>query len=229
MDRLTKNIKEVKSYRLRILGSLVASLILVTTCFKCWPIPEGDGPPDITYDMRGQEVIILEEILQTRQEQRKPPPPPPLPPVVVPDDLVLDDIEIDLPDNLLDIDVAGEDTESTDGAPINRSGITTRADSGPRPVRIVEPEYSRAASRRNIRAQVIVEVLVEKTGQVLEANVVESWLLNKDNTRKQKVESVGHGIEEAAISAAQNWLFRPAIKDGHRVRAVTRLTFSFGI
>lgn len=170
----------------------------------------------------------MEEITQTRQEQKKPPPPAPLPPVVMPDDVILEDIELIFPDDFLAIDDTGDDVEETDGTPVG-DNLSFRADSGPRPVRIVQPEYSREAQRRNIRARVVVEVLVDERGSVADVKVTRRVLLNKDATEKESVDSIGYGIEQAAIDAATQYMFRAAREGGVAVRSYTTLTFTFGV
>jgi len=228
LDLRSKNRKRTQDYPRRALISTVVSLFVVLAFFRLWPLPGENRPADINYDVRGQEVITMEEIVQTRQEQKKPPPPAPVPPVVVPDDVILDEIVLDLQDELLAIEDIGEDVEEEDGATIG-TNLSFRADSGPRPVKIVEPEYTREARRRNIRAEVVVEILVDELGGVSEITVVGRFLLNKDATEREAVASVGYGLEEAAISAAAQYMFRPAREGGIAVRSYTTLTFSFGV
>lgn len=212
-----------------MLGSLVASLFLVTACFRFWPLPDPGERPDITFNIRGQETIAIEEIQQTKQASKKPPPPAPLPPVIVPDDVYLDEVELDLDNNMLETENPGEETDVRDREATGDENRMVRADSGPKPVRIVQPEYTSEAKRRNVRAEVIVEVLVNEYGRVEDVRVLERYLLNKDMTRKEAVTAVGYGVEQAAISAAERWMFRPAISNGRAVRSYTTLTFSFGV
>lgn len=228
LDLRTKNSIRDQEYPRRALACMVGSLFLVLAFIRWWPLPGPDLPADINYDVRGQEVITMEEITQTRQEAKKPPPPPPIPPVVVPDDVILDDVEFEVADHFLAIEDTGEDVEETDGATVG-SNLSFRADSGPRPVRIIEPKYTREARRRNIRAEVVIEVLVDERGGVSEVKVIGRFLLNKDATKREAVASVGYGLEEAAETAALQYIFRPAQEGGIAVRSYTTLTFSFGV
>lgn len=61
------------------------------------------GGETLAYVMPDQEVVQMEEILQTTQLEKPPPPPRPPVPVEVPNDDILDDIELDL-DASLDLD-----------------------------------------------------------------------------------------------------------------------------
>ncbi len=228
LDRTARNGKKLEEYRLRILGSLAFSLLLVWAGFRWWPLPGPYEPADINYDVRGQEIITMEEIAQTRQEVKTPPPPAPLPPVVVPDDVVLEDIELVFRDDFLAIENTGADAEAEIGVPIG-DNMSFRADSGPKPVKIVQPKYTREARRKKVRAEIVLEVLVDDRGQVSEIRVIERYLLNKDKTEREAVDIVGYGLEEAAHEAASGWIFRPAREGGKAVRSYTTLIFSFGI
>ncbi len=207
-------------------GAVVASLLIAIAAFRWWPLPS-DAPDRTVFDTRPQEVIALDEILPTRQRQQKPPPPAPVPPVVVPDDVELPDSDIELPDNLfVDSPVVNEST----GAPAP-SGVTiVQPDAGPRPVRFVEPEYTSEAQSKRIRAEIVVEVLVDTRGRVKEAHVTERYVLKgKDGEERERVAAIGFGLEESAVAAAGQWMFRPARAEGRIVESWTTLTFSFGL
>ncbi len=208
------------------MAALAVSLLIVNGAFMFWPDVENSNE-GLVFDVRGQEVIQAEEILQTRQEQRKPPPPVPAPPVVMPDDVVLDDIELEISDTSLILEEAGNDIEVVEGTPIGNS-TAARADRGPSPVRIVTPIYTRDAKRRNIRAEIVLEVLVNERGRVLSTRIVGRYLLSKDGVEREVVSAVGYGLEESAITAAKSHTFRAAWENGKRVQSYTTLTFKFG-
>jgi protein TonB len=210
------------------LGTLTLSLLTVNACILFWPTPTMDFS-GATFDTRGQEVIQVEEIQQTTQEKRKPPPPIPQPPVVMPDDVVLDDIELEIADVALDLNEAGNDDKNVEGANTGNQAVAARADRSPSPVRIATPEYPPEANRRNVRAEVVVEVLVDERGRVAGTRVVERYLLNKDGSQKEAVDLIGYGIEESVLGAAGRHTFRPAIQGGQRVKSYSTLTFRIGI
>ncbi len=228
LNKFQKNTVRRERYLLHFLGTLALSLLVVNACILFWPTPTVDFS-GATFDTRGQEVIQVEEIQQTTQEKRKPPPPVPQPPVVMPDDVVLDDIELEIADVALDMNEAGSDEENVEGADTGNQAVAARADRSPSPVRIATPEYPREADRRNLRAEVVVEVLVDVRGRVAGTRVVERYLLNKDGTEKEAVEHIGYGIEESVLSAAQRHTFRPAIQGGQRVQSYSILTFRVGL
>src|SRR5690625_5390259 len=53
--------------------------------------------------------------------------------------------------------------------------------------------------------------------------------VDRAGTQLQAVDRVSYGLEEAALTAARQWLFRPARDGGQAVPAHYDLTFSFGV
>jgi protein TonB len=212
------------------MAGMAVSLLALVAAVKLWPVPGDAAPTDLVYTTRGPETIQFEEIVQTRQQRQTPPPPAPLPPIIVPDDRVIDEeFELDITDSFLPVDNPGLDQRLTPGDPIGAQPTSARAEIGPKPVRIVEPEYTRDAKRKKIRAEVVVEVMIDEKGRVQDSKIVERFLLGDDDDPKQPVDQLGYGLEEAAVSAAERWLFRPARQNGTPVRSQHELTFKFGV
>lgn len=214
-------------YRIRILTCVAAALLVVLGAVHLWPLPDVAETRPV-YRNQPLEAIQLEEIHPTRQADAVPAPPAPPIPILVPDDYELEETTIEFSDNLLPVDDPGEDAEQGEGDSDESSGepgVTV----GPKTVRFVEPEYTREARRRRIRAELVVRVLVDEHGQVEEATIVERFLINQDGITKTPVSAIGYGIEDAALSAADRWMFRPARKDGMPVASHTLLVFSFGV
>jgi protein TonB len=145
--------------------------------------------------------------------------------VVVADDEIIDDYELELPDDFL---VYSEDEGDGTDAPEGEPSGTLPDLIEPRPVRIVEPEYTREAQRRKIRAEIVVEVFVDARGKVSESRVLERYLLD-DEEEREPVSILGYGLEESALSAAERCLFRPARFGGRAVSGYKTLRFSFGV
>ncbi len=205
---------------------LAAALLVAIAVVHLWPLPESPDEEPVSYRSVGQETIEIEEVVQTRQRAEKPPPPPPLLEVVVTDEEVIDDYELELPDDFLAL--SEEEGESQDTPQGQQSAGTLPDLIEPRPVRIVEPEYTREAQRRKIKAEVVVEVLVDERGRVSKARVLERFLLGKDEER-EPVDELGYGLEESAVAAAERCMFRPARFGGRTVRGFKTLRFSFGV
>jgi protein TonB len=77
-----------------------------------------------------------------------------------------------------------------------------------------KPEYPPQARRLQVQGVVVLSVLVDETGRVQDARLIEPIA--------QKV-----GINEAALQVARNAQYRPASKDGVRVKMWTRLRIPF--
>lgn len=75
-----------------------------------------------------------------------------------------------------------------------------------------EPRYPAAARRMNKSADVEIRVLVDELGRVVQT---------------QPMAKVGFGFDEAAMEAARRSSFRPATKDGVRVKMWTVMRVSF--
>ncbi len=80
-------------------------------------------------------------------------------------------------------------------------------------VRLPDPRYPTAARRMNKSATVDLKVLVDERGEVMQA--------------ERMGPKAGFGFDEAAIDAARRASFRPATKDGVRVKMWTSLRVSF--
>lgn len=217
------------AYPIRILASTVGTLLLVIALVRLWPVPAPPDYSDLLFSIDGQQVIEIEEIAQTKQAERRPPPPRPLMPIVVPDDEVLEVDDLDISEeNFLDIDEPEQAVELVEGDPGPSDAIVAQAETAPKLVRFVYGEYTDEAKKKKVRAEMTVEVLVDRRGRVEEAKVVERIILGRNEDRRS-VPHVGYGLEEAALAAAQQWRFRPARQGGQAVRSYTRLTVSFGI
>jgi TonB family protein len=86
--------------------------------------------------------------------------------------------------------------------------------SPPELVSAPKPEYPPQARRLQVQGVVVVSVLVDETGHVQDARLIEPIA--------QKV-----GINEAALRVAKNAQYRPAMKDGVRVKMWTRMRIPF--
>ncbi len=220
--------RRLEDYRLRVLLSMAAALLLLIACVEFWPAPIRNSDESPTFVASDQEVIEIEEVQPTLQARQAPPPPAPPIPVEVPNDAILEEHDLDLSDaDFLEVENPGQDETVADG-PVE--GIASAGPTvGPKAIRFVEPEYTSEARRRRVRAEVVVEVFVDDGGRVLDTRIEERFLLEGDGTARTPVAEVGFGLEEAALSAAKRWIFRPARENGSPVSSYTTLTFTFGV
>ncbi len=210
-------------YHTRIMGTLVLVLLCAVAVVRWWPPAPSNEPASLPVTTRG-EMIEIEEIRPTRQSgDVKPPPPAPIPPIVVADDVILEQEEFDLSDAFLPLEIPGA-TVPAPGTDAEEKVVFE----GPKPIRVVEPEYTRAAHRRKVRAEVVVGVKIDEQGRVQEAWVMKRYLLGEENEPRE-VDELGYGLEEAAMAAAERCLFRPARRNGQPVASETTLGFGFGV
>jgi periplasmic protein TonB len=80
----------------------------------------------------------------------------------------------------------------------------------PRPISVPQPAYADRAREAGIQGKVRVELTVDETGAVVDAKILES---------------LGYGLDEAALEAARASLFTPATRCG----VATRTSFVIGI
>lgn len=211
-------------YSLRVMSCMAFALLLLVLSVRFWP-PEGTPKPlDIVYDT--EQSIQIDEIVPTTQQRRTPPPPAPLPPIVVPDDAIIDE-ELALEMDPLSTTGPEIDTMPPELEGPQNSGV--KASHAAKLVRFATPEYPRAADRRNVRAEVVVSVVVDSKGRVQSPRIVELYLLDERSGIRTPVDALGYGLEEAALSAADRSLFQPARQDGIAVRSNNRLVFKFGV
>ncbi len=216
-------------YRIRLLTCMAAALLVAVGAVRFWPADGDENSERRIYRTSEREVIRIDETLPTRQPNAQPAPPAPPIPVLVPEEYVLEEPELDFGQGLLPIEAPGEDPLSAEGEADESSAQPVGPTVGPKTVRFVEPEYTREARRRRIRAELVVRVLVDARGRVESAEIIERFLLDRNGTSRTPVEMLGFGLEEAALSAADRWMFRPARKNGEPVASHTELTFTFGI
>lgn len=208
------------------MGCLILALSIMIGLVHFWP--SWSTGPDVVYSAAGSEVIHIEDIQPTRQSlEKRPPPPAPLPPVIVPNDVVTEVEPLLFTDTALPIEEPGEDDERQEGTS-QAAPAAQQPDVNARLLRYAEPEYPRAARRRGIEAEVVIEVDIDPQGRVQSAAVVRRVLLGQDGESARTVDQLDYGLEEAALTAARQCLFRPARANGEPVSTRTTLTIRFG-
>lgn len=213
---------------IRLLACTAASLCIAIGMVELWPVVRDHAPREIIYTSSGPEIIAIDDILPTTQPAQLPPPPVPLPPIVVPDDTILEE-DLTFDEDFLRMDDIGLAHEVTPGDVAETEGASARAESDPKPIRIAAPEYTRAAKRKNIRAEIVVAVVIDRHGRVEQSTITDRFLLSEDDGLRQRVEELGYGLEESAVTAAERCLFRPARVNGLPVRSQHELSFKFGV
>ena len=86
-------------------------------------------------------------------------------------------------------------------------------DQPPRPIKITKPQYPQEAFVKKIEGIVEVEILIDASGNVARARVVQSI----------------PALDQAALQTVYQWRFSPAIKNGRPVATVARAPVTFRI
>lgn len=224
---MTEDLKEILAgvpYRLKIMGSIIVTELLMLSLILFWPVPDKNQTyQDIVYT---DSEIVMEEVQITTQESSPPPPPAPQVPVPVPNDQVIEEEivleELDLqqlenPMELEGIGVLGSEDQ-----------VAANPQMPPSVVRIVEPTVPTAAKKADVKAEIWVSFLVNREGNVEEASISQIKLYDKEKEEFVIVNRVNYGLVEATIEAALKWKFRPAENEGRLVKAYTKHIFTYG-
>jgi len=86
-------------------------------------------------------------------------------------------------------------------------------DAPPRLLRQTRPRYPQEAFVKKVEGTVVLEILIDASGRVSRARVIESVPL----------------LDAAARDAVSEWLFQPAVKRGHPVPAIAHAPVRFRI
>lgn len=180
------------------------------------------GPSgDHEYVLQTQEVVEMEEIIQTEQKQVVPPPPRPPVPVAVPNDVIIEEVDIAI-NAELDLSDAGylppppksdekaveEEPEedffvAVEQMPELKNGLKEMQE------RIRYPEL---AVKANIQGRVYVQFIVNEKGEVEDPVVLRG---------------IGGGCDEEAIRVIKETKFSPGLQRGRPVRVRYALPIIF--
>ncbi|MEX0686089.1 MAG: energy transducer TonB [Balneolales bacterium] len=220
--KYTDNKSRELQYRMTFGISLIVSQLIFIFLFLFWPKFEYQ---DSVFEKSDGRDIQLDMIEFTRQSRNIPPSPPnPNVPVDEPvDHIMYDEPDLEVITSLSKL--AYDNLPESEG---DRIIIFENPQVPPNVIRIVEPVMPPEARQANISAQIKVTFLVNPDGDVEEVSISEILLLD-DNNNYQTVESIGYGLIEATLNAANKWQFRAAEHDGKKVSALTRHYFTYGI
>jgi periplasmic protein TonB len=174
---------------------------------------------EVDFNIVEQEIVEIEEIIQTEQIESPPPPPRPPVPVEVPNDAIIDDeildlgFELDL-DGPLDLppppppsdDVEEDEPEIfvvVERMPELIGGLAELQR------KIVYPEIARLAG---IEGRVMVQFVIDEQGRVHNPVVVRG---------------IGGGCDEAAVEAVKQARFTPGMQRGQPVKVRYTLPITF--
>lgn len=172
------------------------------------------GPEDIV--LEEQEIVEMEEIIQTRQIETPPPPPRPPVPVEVPNDEIIEDVDIDIS---ADLDLGGQlslppppepdDEEEEDFFVVVEDMPELIGGLGELQRQIRYPEMAR---RAGIEGRVYIQFIVNERGEVEDPRILRG---------------IGGGADEEALRVVKQAQFRPGLQRGRPVRVQYQLPIVF--
>lgn len=196
-------------WELGLLVTLVVCIIIVRVDITSY------GPEEYTIDE--QEIVEMEEIIQTRQIETPPPPPRPPVPVEVPNDEIIEDVDIDIS---ADLDFGGQLSMPPPPPPADdeeEEDFFVVVEDMPELIGGLEGlqrqiRYPEMARRAGIEGRVFIQFIVNERGEV---------------ENPQVIRGIGGGADEEALRVVSQAQFRPGMQRGRPVRVQYSLPIFF--
>lgn len=200
-------------YRKNFKISLILSLSLIIAAFKLSPKDgnsyENFNPP--------QDLITIENIINTVQKPKLPPPPIPAPVLVetdeVPEEIELDDVEIDLDAQI------GPPPPPPDPPAVDNNEIIEflPVEDQPYPIGGIHAiqekvHYTEFGRRAGIKGTVYIEAIIDEEGNVIYAVVKKG---------------IGGGLDEEALNTVLNTKFVPGKQRGKPIKVKLVIPIKF--
>ncbi|WP_456426909.1 energy transducer TonB [Rhodocaloribacter sp.] len=198
---------------------LIFALAVLIFLFRA-PIRPSDEGFDIT--LAQQEVVQVEEIQQTQQETKPPPPPRPPVPVEVPNDVVLDDVDLNL-DATLDLD---EPLAELPPPPAPREEEKVE-EPEPEIFVVVEEMPVLIGGLKGLQAKIRYPELAKKAG--VQGRVIVQFVVNEqgDVENATVIRGIGGGADEEALRVISAAKFKPGKQRGRPVKVRMSLPILF--
>jgi protein TonB len=209
--RKTKEADLREQYQLNLMGGWVISLSIMIILFRINLYSAPPTPPPI----EEQEIIQMEEIIQTKQIETPPPPPRPPVPVEVPNDEILEDdiveldLEFDLGDELALPPPPPPKEEEEQFFIVVENMPQLIGGLGKLQSQVTYPEMAR---RAGIEGRVTIQFIVNEKGQVENPRVIRG---------------IGGGCDEEALKAVSKARFTPGLQRGRPVKVQYSLPIVF--
>lgn len=204
-----------KRYPLYVEIGMVLTLGVLIVAFRM------DVSVDDSFDVTitEQEVVQMEEIIQTQQVEKPPPPPRPPVPVEVPNDEVLDDEDLDL-DVFLDLDAPMDlppppPPAAEEEAPEPEIFVIVEEMPeliGGLPGLQKKIKYPEIAKKAGVEGRVFLQFVVDENGNVVDPVVTRG---------------IGAGCDEEALRAIMTAKFKPGMQRGSAVKVKMSLPITF--
>lgn len=207
MPRLRRKTPEAdlgKRYPINLQISMILTLLVLIAIFRITLNPD----TEMDFEEQEQQIVELEDIIQTTQDDTPPPPPRPRTPEPVPDDEIVDD---DVFDFELTQETSGDlpppPPPQEDEEEEEELRIFEVVENEPEPIGGIQAIYDRLeypdiARRAGIEGQVIIQFIVDENGNPSDFTVLRD---------------IGAGTGEAAVNAIRDTEWRPGRQRGRPV------------
>lgn len=214
MSFVTKRVDTLTWHYKRALEiSFIIVLLLVIAAFKF--APQNSKPQQ--FKQISDDVIVIPDVSPTKQLIQ--PPPPPRPPLLIETSLDDEIEDIILPPTDIDFDADPPPLPIPPKPPVVEDEIVPfeMLESYPEPLGgmysiISKIHYTEIAIRAGLEGTVIIEAILSKTGDVIEAHVIKK---------------IGGGLDEIALRAVRNTKFRPGMQRDKPVKVKLSIPVKF--
>ncbi len=203
-------------YWIKVQTGYALTLLLLVGAFRI-PISQDEG---FEIRMAEQELVELEEIVQTKQVKTPPPPPRPPVPVEVPDDELIDDEVLDL-DASLDLtavlDVPPPPPPAPEEDDLDEEEIFIAVEVMPEIIGGLAAlhdlvEYPPIARKAQLEGTVVVAVVVNTDGVPSDPKILRS---------------AADPLDKAAVEAVMKLRFKPGMQRNRAVRTIVSIPVHF--
>ena len=205
-----------RTYGIVVQIGMIAALVILIAAFRM-QIDRGDG---MEIEQMEQEVIEMEDIVQTKQEVKPPPPPRPPVPVEVPNDEILEDDELDL-DASLDIE------EPLSALPPPPPPDEPEEEAEPEIFIVVEEPPMLIGTIGDLQKQMKYPEIARKAG--VEGRVYISFVVDEQGnvTNATVTRGIGAGCDQEALRVVRTAKFKPGKQRGKPVKVHFSLPITF--
>lgn len=198
-------------------AGLILALLITIILFRIDFMPaEEDG--HFVVDI--QEEVVMEEIVQTRQQPEIPPPPRPPVPVAVPNDVIMEDVDIDID---AELNLFAEERlpppppPSAGAEEEEEEDFFVFVEEMPRLIGSLaelqqQMQYPEIARRAKIEGRVQIQFIVNERGEV---------------ENPQVIRGIGGGCDEEALRVVRQAKFTPGLQRGRPVKVQFSLPVYF--
>ncbi len=203
LERRARHLRKRRNtYVQRIQFALVVALLVTIAGFQ---IPL-DDKSTFEVQLTTQELVEVEEVLQTQQQTLPPPPPRPPVPIAVDDDALIDDDDLDL-DASLDLEAELELPVAPPPEP-----VVVEEEEEPEIFVVVQQMPELIGGVKALASSIKYPDLARRAG--LEGTVVVQFIVQPDGTPSdpEVVKSVSESLDKAAVEAVLKQRFKPGMQ-----------------